>query len=500
VAVIAGPVAARPDGSVDAARPMTAERTAAAAHTLLWPLLAAVVARLAGARLFTTYDDAFITYRYARNLAHGAGLVYNPGEWILGVTTPLFTLVPALFESLGLAVPTAMVAFNITCDAAIIYVVYRILAARMRLDAFVWFALLYAASPFLVRVSVGGMEANLFVLAALLVLAADIRGHHGAALVAAACASWLRPEALILVALVGGAMVVRGTIARHIGWILAAGAVLVAPALTIRYVYGSMIPQSVAAKAGLHATLGAILEQLLWPEPLSIALIPLTAWGVRGMWRSGSALRLVLVWTTAYLAAYILRRPAVWSWYGAPTQFTVMLLAGFGIAGVAANMRRWIRLTPARIATIGSVLISVAWIGLAVARPQPTVYREMRDWIDASDVRTSTVFAMDIGAVGFYSNAYMYDGAGLAAPDWRKERSIKAMIVDKKADYVMMNAIAEHIRVMDDPDVRALYEPVLGFPRAEVNPSDLDPRHYGNSWRHAYLVFRRRPGVAPLSR
>jgi hypothetical protein len=27
-----------------------------------------------------TFDDAFITYRYADNLRRGLGLVYNPGE------------------------------------------------------------------------------------------------------------------------------------------------------------------------------------------------------------------------------------------------------------------------------------------------------------------------------------------------------------------------------------------------------------------------------------
>jgi hypothetical protein len=41
-------------------------------------------------------DDAYITFRYARNLAEGIGLVYNPCEHVLGTTTPLFSLVLAL--------------------------------------------------------------------------------------------------------------------------------------------------------------------------------------------------------------------------------------------------------------------------------------------------------------------------------------------------------------------------------------------------------------------
>ena len=34
-------------------------------------------------------DDAFITFRYARNLAAGLGFVYNQGEPVMGTSTPL---------------------------------------------------------------------------------------------------------------------------------------------------------------------------------------------------------------------------------------------------------------------------------------------------------------------------------------------------------------------------------------------------------------------------
>ena len=40
-------------------------------------------------------EDALITYRYAENLALGEGFVFNPGERVLGTTTPLFTLMLA---------------------------------------------------------------------------------------------------------------------------------------------------------------------------------------------------------------------------------------------------------------------------------------------------------------------------------------------------------------------------------------------------------------------
>jgi len=38
-------------------------------------------------------DDPFVTYRYARNVRQGMGLVYNAGERVLSTTSPLFALV-----------------------------------------------------------------------------------------------------------------------------------------------------------------------------------------------------------------------------------------------------------------------------------------------------------------------------------------------------------------------------------------------------------------------
>src|SRR3954447_11331155 len=48
-----------------------------------------------------TLDDAYITFRYARNLVRGAGLVYNPGDYVKGYSNSLFTLLMTLPEYFG---------------------------------------------------------------------------------------------------------------------------------------------------------------------------------------------------------------------------------------------------------------------------------------------------------------------------------------------------------------------------------------------------------------
>src|SRR5215217_3911343 len=46
-----------------------------------------------GRRYFCLIDDAMISMRYAWNLSHGLGLVWNPGEYVEGYTNFLMTLV-----------------------------------------------------------------------------------------------------------------------------------------------------------------------------------------------------------------------------------------------------------------------------------------------------------------------------------------------------------------------------------------------------------------------
>lgn len=48
-----------------------------------------------------TVDDAFISFRYARNLANGDGLVYNVGERVEGFTNFLWTLIMAVVIKFG---------------------------------------------------------------------------------------------------------------------------------------------------------------------------------------------------------------------------------------------------------------------------------------------------------------------------------------------------------------------------------------------------------------
>src|SRR5438046_1501989 len=83
----------------DAESPPRAAATTRSRIGLLAPLGAAALAHIV--YLHVMYDDAFITYRYAENLARGLGLVYNPGERVEGYSNFLWTLMMAVVVKLG---------------------------------------------------------------------------------------------------------------------------------------------------------------------------------------------------------------------------------------------------------------------------------------------------------------------------------------------------------------------------------------------------------------
>ncbi len=211
------------------------------------PAALAIVARLAtGPRAI---DDAYITFRYARNLAEGLGLVYNPGEWVLGTTTPLWAVLLAGLYRLGAVdLPLAAVALAATFDAASAALLAH-LALRLgwsRLGAAV-VGVAWALNPLSIAFATGGMESSLFVLVTLASLSLAGARRSVATSALAGGAILVRPEAGLLAAVVvGWACWERRRLA--LGPLLAAALPLLAAAGALAALYGSPVPQSVIAK------------------------------------------------------------------------------------------------------------------------------------------------------------------------------------------------------------------------------------------------------------
>jgi len=178
------PVASGPDAA-------TPEISARAGHAILALLLAAAfIAWIAFARhTRIRLEDALITFRYAENLALGNGFVYNPGERVLGTTSPLFAMLLAVAGRLfGVArIPAAATAIGFTAMLGAAFFTRRALAnlGTPRLFALAGAALLLF-HPDTLWIACGGMETPLVLLlmAASLDAAARDRWPLAAALAA----------------------------------------------------------------------------------------------------------------------------------------------------------------------------------------------------------------------------------------------------------------------------------------------------------------------------
>ena len=114
-----------------------------------------------------TIDDAFITFRYARNILAGQGFVYNSGEAVLGTTTPLYTLLMAGLGALtgGAAAPFPLLALlvNALADVAVCLLLWS-LGRRLGFErAGIMASLAWAVAPFSVTFAIGGLETSLYV-------------------------------------------------------------------------------------------------------------------------------------------------------------------------------------------------------------------------------------------------------------------------------------------------------------------------------------------------
>lgn len=152
-------------------------------------------------------DDSWIHLQFARNLAAGEGMAYNPGELVTGSTAPLWTAVLALLFVLPGDVVLWTKALGVVCYLASIHATFRL--AR-ELDVSRPLAMLAAfltlATGRLVWSALSGMEVLLFVLLSLWGVILHLRERRDSArpplsLAVLGVAVLARPEGALLLVL-----------------------------------------------------------------------------------------------------------------------------------------------------------------------------------------------------------------------------------------------------------------------------------------------------------
>lgn len=247
-------------------------------------------------RAFLT-DDAWISVRYAENLAAGEGFVWNPGgPRVEGFSNPLLVGVEAFAHAAGWSATGAARLLGVLGGLGCIALVYASGRAVVGERAARIAAVLTSCSAPFALWAVGGLET---LLVALVLTAGTLelaRPGGGRALRAAAAFSvlpWLRPEGLV----VGAAVVALGelpgllrqaTRRRALLRIAVLGGVPVLSQIVLEGlrwgVYGHLLPNSVLYKSGAGAGL-AVLTKFLDQAALPVAVAVVGAVLLRGRGR-----------------------------------------------------------------------------------------------------------------------------------------------------------------------------------------------------------------------
>ena len=413
---------------------------------LLLLLVPAAVAVLA--RLITgphPIDDAYITFRYARNFAEGLGLVYNPGEWVLGTTAPLWAVVLAAGYRLGFSdLPWLATLVSALCDAASAALIAH-LCTRMGWKPLgaALVGLVWALNPMSIAYASGGMESSLFALMALVCLSLAASGRH--VLIAAGIAgvaTLVRPEGAFLAAtLVGWTWLASRRLALRSA-LVAATPMAIGGAIFF-VLYGSPLPHSIAAKQVaylpveplenlfvllIHAGLPGWSTYLLAVVPAALAAV-LAIFGLIGLVvlivgalprleRRSVAWQPFAVFAVLYFSFYALlglRGVRIFNWYLLPMEPLYLLVAAAGLASFGGLRRPWL----AALLLVWQ-LPAIDWrqpllpAGETLLREQ--LFAEVGQGLRLSMPPTATVAAPEIGALGYMSNLRVLDTVGLVSP------------------------------------------------------------------------------------
>lgn len=485
---------------------------------------------LAAGTFWFVCDDAYISFRYARHLANGLGLRFNPGESppVEGYSNLLWVLIAAVSEQVGVLPALTMPLVSLACAVLLLVGVSRS-SERLGLSPGAsWLAAAtFAMAPGVAVWSTSGLEtmaeaALLFVLFDRLVLASDWR--RGA--LAGVLLSLVRTEGIAWFAVVLALAAVDrlavqgdGPDRRRVLTDLArAAAAVAAPyaayaALRLWW-FGSLIsntayvkvsPSLESAGRGLDYVLGYWVSTVAPPVQLGIALFAAWTLGRRGAW-------LLLMALGVHLYAVIIGGdfmtmgrmlvPAI--------AFTAVLV------GVAADrlLRRGGAVAALGVAALLSVnavgMLPLADINLAprsvregfrvrfnstTFRSEIGQWRYMRDnarsWLELGQAlhqveRPGDALVLGaVGAVGYTTELFIHDRYGLVSPEVARRESEgperkHSPGHDKYVDVEFF--LDQEPRFVRAEVTRARGEGAVGKRLADWRASTEIRAHYGPAW------------------
>jgi hypothetical protein len=516
-------------------------------NRLEWLLVAALVILALLARLVPgerMVDDAYITFRYARNIVDGNGFVYNVGERVLGTTTPLYTLLMAGlslltgsrdFPAIALIVNALAGGFSV----GLLYILCKHLVGHTLPAAAV--GLLWAVTPHSVTFAIGGMETDLTIGLLLAVCWAHITGHPRAMAVSSALALLARPDTAIMLGPMWlDLLLARRNIPWREGLITLA---ILAPWLAFgALAFGSPLTASIGAKSVTYrlppeADLIRLLQHYATPFFEHESLPPtgvFIAFAVHcGLYALGSVNLIsrnrrawpLVTYPLIYFATFAIANPLLFRWYLSPPMPFYFLLILAGAWTLSRDIGKLVvgKLVPSKLADWESqrfpiyqftnlpfIIFAIAALILTLNawelhpdhgpdRPAPKMawfkleqlYAKAADIVRLQAGPEDTLCAGDIGTLGYRTNLHILDTVGLVTPESSQFYPADPSI------YVINYAIPADLVLSLNPDyivILEIYgrEGLLPDPRFQERYELLEKLETDIYGSQGMLVFTRR--------
>lgn len=398
--------------------------------------LCALLTRLALIPVFDfALDDAYITFRVARNIGRGWGMVFHQGEPVLSVTTPLYALLMVPGELLGMGAPLWSKLLNSVAAALAFTILYLILRERVRKGLSATAVYYLILSPFAAFMALTGMESS-FLCFLILAAAYFYLREKGwsLGLVLGLCVL-TRPEGAIASVVFFAAVL---AFKRKLWLRTALPAVLMGvPWLLYSHLtFGSVIPNSYIAKqayfsvcpmsVGAHlASYYRYLCNTVPVAPLLILLFPLGAWRIVARERE---LLPIGAWVLIVAATQIFSSFYLAHWYLdmlTPAIFVIMLLGIEQLLErVLPGLGKLLKKRKVTVAVAALLLLNnwgVFWLNRHIVMDLREMDRHMgaiADWFVRNEIpRERNILIEAIGRVGYDTDARILDMFGLVSPE-----------------------------------------------------------------------------------
>ena len=471
--------------------PFTATRVVAARTGGLWLLLALVVFTVGLCRLWPlTIDDAFISARYARNLAGGLGLVYNPGDHPTeGFSNLTLVLLTAACTRMGLEAITAAKLIAALCGY--LCLLLAALCARLLLPRHYPFVVLLCATSFPLMVwSVAGLETTLMALWASLWLYLGLRVLRGERQAiwglgaVTVCATLTRPEGLLFVPALA-ALLWSQRAKTRVEWapLLVSVAVLALHETWRVSYFGQWLPLPFYAKVEVGNTLDKLsglyyAHCFLWQcGGGAVAYLALLYGWLRRRTEGHLAGEAVVLAALAPFVLFVCAVGADWMpqyrfLVPAVVPLSLLLVGGLAAASEAVERARpragalffagaMLALLAGNVAEGWRGIRSEDWHSTRMERldlhwQASAALRQQGLWLRDHGGSRLTVAALDIGAPGYYSNAHMIDMHGLTQRDLggQSPQAVADYVLQRRPDYIQVYGHP----LLDRPEFRQDYE------------------------------------------